>query len=274
MYDPRQSGFRRDYTDIFNGIRSKNPVSSVPRYEAGANMVTVLSDDVNVKMSILDRKISELDELFTKRARPTFDNTELELCDHRIQQITSEISQKISNLSLEIKRPIETHDPEVVNLLVNLQQCHRLKLANLVQRFRHLQATRRPVNLTHEEQNDPIAAMYADFHPQVSPDQAMLIQRNEEMMEQQDELQGLVVMMNELNTMFRDVSLLIFEQGTILDRIDTRIEVAVQDVQRGNEDLRAANEHQKSRCFYWYIGLMMVLISLCLIIMIYRAVRK
>lgn len=274
MYDPRQSGFRRDYTDIFTGMRMNNPVSSIPRAEGTANMVTILSDDVNVKLSILDRKISELDDLFTKRARPTFDNTELDLCDHNIQQITSEISQRISSLSTEIKRPITTQDPEVVNLLVNLQQCHRLKLANLVQRFRNLQATRRPVNLGHEEPNDPIAAMYADFHPQVSPDQAMLIQRNEEMIEQQDELRGLVAMMNELNALFRDVSLLIFEQGTILNRIDTRIEVAVQDVQRGNEDLRAANEHQKSKCFYWYIGLMMILIGICLVIMIYRAVRK
>lgn len=270
MYDPRRGGFRKNHTEIFNNFRRNNPIASSDRVVGDANMVTILSDDVNVKLSVLDRKISDLDELFTQRMRPTFDNTEVEMCDHRIHQVTQDISQRISALSSEIKRPLNTQDPEVVNLLVNLQQCHRLRLASLVQRFRSLQATRRPDTQVKEEQVDPISQMYADFQPRASPDQALLIQRNEEMIERQDELGELVAMMNELNTMFRDVSLMIFEQGTILDRIDTKIEVALHDVQKGTESLHAANEHQKSNCFYWYIGCVMGLIGVCLLIMIFR----
>ena len=77
-------------------------------------------------------------------------------------------------------------------------------------------------------------------------------------------------MMNELNSLFRDVSLLIFEQGTVLDRIDTKIELAVQDVERGNEQLERANEYQSSNCFYTYISVLLGLIFVCILIMLFR----
>lgn len=270
MYNSRRSGFRRSHTATVQSVRDRSPAPLLMWDSGVSNPVTILSDDVNVKMSVLDRKIADLEQLFEHRRIPTFDNTELELCDHDIQRVTGEISQRISALTSEIKRPINMADHVVVNLLVNLQQCHRLRLGSIVQRFRNLQARQRPANIPSDERSDPIYEMYADFHPQMSLEQAALMHSTEEMTAHEDELRGLVVMMNELNTMFRDVSLLIFEQGTVLDRIDTRISVAVEDVERGNEELRAASEHQKSSCFYWYIGCVMGMIGICLLVMIFR----
>jgi syntaxin 16 len=270
MYDPRRSGFRRDHTDLFNELRRSSPAQPLTRPTTDSNVITVISDDVNVKLSILERKLSDLDDLFTQRGRLTFDNSQLESLDRQIGQITADISQRVSQLNLETKQPLPVHDPAVVPLLVNLRQSHRLRLASLVQRFRGLQATKRRDMQPPEEPDDPISAMYADFHPSVTPDQALLMEQDEELAREQTELARLVGMMNELNTMFRDLSLVIFEQGTILDRIDTRIDMAVQDVQAGNEDLEAANRHQKRGCFRSYIIVIMVLIGICLLIMVFR----
>ncbi|OHT02080.1 SNARE domain containing protein [Tritrichomonas foetus] len=273
MLDSHRKGFKRNYTELFNGYRKSLRITPRNQPDSHNNIVTALSDDINIKLSILDRKITELEELFAQRVLPTFDNSEVELCDHNIRQITNEISHRISALSSEIKHPIPTLDTEVANLLMNLQQCHKLRLASLVQKFRNIQATRRPNNqrLHRDDQNDLISDIYADFQPNLENDDQneAILQHNMEAI-QNDELQHLIVMMNELNSLFRDMSLLIFEQGTVLDRIDTKIELAVQDVERGNEQLEQANEYQSSNCFYMYITVLVGLIGVCIFIMLFR----
>lgn len=286
MLHSQRKGFKKNYTDLFLGYR--RGLKIVPRHNTNSkdNIVTALSDNINIQLSILDRKITELSELFVARLRPTFDNAELELCDHNIRQTTNEISNRITSLTTEIKHPINTQDPEVASLLINLQQCHKLRLSSLVQRFRNLQATRRlPPSLKTDSnsniyQNGPnsqngTSDLLADFNTGIDvnsdPDSALLSHHNQELEQMRDDDLGqLVTMMNELNSLFRDMSLLIFEQGTMLDRIDTKIELAVQDVQRGNDELEQANEHQSSNCFYYYIFILVGLITICLLIMIFR----
>ncbi|KAH0791455.1 syntaxin 16/TLG2-like protein [Histomonas meleagridis] len=273
MYETKTAGFKRNKTNMFNEIRG--PRKSVPPsgvQDANSNnLVIALSDNMNIKLSILERKITELDDTYTRRMQPTFDNAELEFCDHQIRQISKEISQKIQNLYNETKRPIKTDDPDVAQLLLNLQQCHRIRLSYQVQRFRNIQATKRPEIQMKEETNDPISEMYADFNVQSNDQEhASLLQRNAEQQQQNEEISQLISMMNELNALFRDTSLLIFEQGTVLDRIDTKIEMSIQSVNHGNEELEIANQYQSSKCFYVYIFVLVVLIGICLLIMIFR----
>jgi syntaxin 16 len=111
--------------------------------------------------------------------------------------------------------------------------------------------------------------MYADFQ---SPDQAVA-RVDAQTAEEQTELARLMAMMNELTAMFRDLSLVVFEQGTVLDRIDTRIELAVEDVRAGNDELEHAVQHQRGRCFYTYIGCIVALIAICLAVMLLRKRR-
>jgi t-SNARE complex subunit (syntaxin) len=108
--------------------------------------------------------------------------------------------------------------------------------------------------------------MYADF-----PSQDQAVARvDAQTAEEQTELARLMAMMNELTAMFRDLSLVVFEQGTVLDRIDTRIELAVEDVRAGNDELERAVQHQRGRCFYMYIGCVVGLIAICLAVMLFR----
>jgi syntaxin 16 len=229
-------------------------------------VITLLSDDVNLKLSLLDRNLAELDGLFTQRSRLTFDTADLDSLDRQIQAITADISQRISQLNSDIRHPLPTRDPDAVRLLVSLQQSHRLRLTAVVQRFRELQSTRRSTFQASDDSPDPISAMYADLE---LPEQAVA-QLDEQAVGEQTELARLMALMNELNAMFRDLSLVVFEQGTVLDRIDTRIELAVEDVRAGNADLEHAAEHQRRGCFYPYIVCVMALIGICLLVMLFR----
>lgn len=46
--------------------------------------------------------------------------------------------------------------------------------------------------------------------------------------------------------LFKDFSVLVIEQGTILDRIDYNVETAVKHVEKGNEHLEKALKIEKS----------------------------
>jgi syntaxin 16 len=266
MYPGSSLGLRRDHTDLFKECRRSFQVLPLPRPPGTSNVITLLSDDVNLKLSLLDRQLSELEGLFTQRSRLTFDNSYIESLDSQIQHITSNISQRISELNSEIRRPLPPLDPDAVPLFVNLQQSHRLRLSAVVQHFREIQSTRRSAFQVVDDTSDPIGAMYADFQ---SPDQEVA-RVDRQTAEEQTELARLMGMMNELTAMFRDLSLVVFEQGTVLDRIDTRIELTVEDVRAGNEDLERANEHQRGGCFYTYIVCVMGLIGICLLVMLFR----
>ena len=52
------------------------------------------------------------------------------------------------------------------------------------------------------------------------------------------EIEDIVAQMNGLSDLFRDVSNLVVEQGTVLDRIDFHIVDARGQVQKGNKELQ------------------------------------
>ena len=276
MWVTKPSGFRHSQTDLFVSLRAANAISMrPPEYPPIDNFLLFSSQDLTTKFTILDRKIDELEQLFSKRSRPTFDSNSLELIDHDIRVLTGEITSRISQIRSDIKKPIKTKNKDEASLLLNLQQSSCIRLGQFIQKFRNLQASKKIDgglgNDEDDEMNDPIATMYADFEPQLTPDQMTLLHRNEEeLRNQNDEIARLVTMMNELNDLFRDLSLLVFEQGTVLDRIDTKIEVAIQEVESGNQQLQQANEHQKSKCFCVYIGVVAFLIIICLLLLLWK----
>jgi len=51
------------------------------------------------------------------------------------------------------------------------------------------------------------------------------------------EIESIVTQMNNLSDLFRDVSNLVVEQGTVLDRIDFHIQESRAQVQKGNKEL-------------------------------------
>ena len=61
------------------------------------------------------------------------------------------------------------------------------------------------------------------------------------------EIQNLVKGINDLAVIFKELSILVIDQGNILDRIDYNIEQAVSHTKKGNVQLRKSEEYQTSR---------------------------
>ena len=61
-----------------------------------------------------------------------------------------------------------------------------------------------------------------------------------------EEITNLVKSINDLASIFKDLSVLVVEQGTILDRIDYNIESARDDTREANKHLEAVKKSETS----------------------------
>jgi syntaxin 16 len=80
------------------------------------------------------------------------------------------------------------------------------------------------------------------------------------------EIDNIVKSINDLADLFKELSVLVVEQGSMLDRIDYNIETTVAAVKQGHKELQTAEEYQKSRgtlmCAFMLIVLIFVLFAI------------
>ncbi len=73
----------------------------------------------------------------------------------------------------------------------------------------------------------------------------------------------------ELNDLFQQISVLIIEQGSLLDRIDHNIEVTFENVKEGTSNLRDAEKAQSMGCAMMFIiALAIIIVFLAFVIII------
>ena len=80
------------------------------------------------------------------------------------------------------------------------------------------------------------------------------------------EIENIVKSINDLADLFKELSVLVVEQGSMLDRIDYNIECTVSAMKDGHQELHKAEEYQKSR------GTMMCALMLMIVIVILFAI--
>ena len=78
--------------------------------------------------------------------------------------------------------------------------------------------------------------------------------------ERDNELDKIVKGVSNLHEMFKDMTIFVNEQGTILDRIDYNIDIGYDNVSRGKKKLHEANESKKGSCFRNAIMLLMLFV--------------
>jgi len=75
---------------------------------------------------------------------------------------------------------------------------------------------------------------------------AQLEENNEMISQREKEIQNIVKSIFDLNEIFKDLAVMIIDQGTILDRIDYNVEQASMQVEKGLEQLKKGEKYQKS----------------------------
>ena len=110
------------------------------------------------------------------------------------------------------------------------------------------------ISMTNSDGNDNIQKIDNDKNFLMKEEPNILLK------ERDNELDKIVKGVSNLHEMFKDMTILVNEQGTILDRIDYNIDIGYDNVSRGKKKLHEANESKKGSCFRNAIKLLMLFV--------------
>jgi syntaxin 16 len=101
--------------------------------------------------------------------------------------------------------------------------------------------------------------------------QMVVVEEAEDLVNARDEeIQQIAKSIEELAQIFKELAVLVIDQGTILDRIDFNMENAVEHAKEGVVQLEKAEEHQKNATGFKCICLLVVLIIIMLGVLIWK----
>jgi syntaxin 16 len=113
-------------------------------------------------------------------------------------------------------------------------------------------------NINNINNNDP----GENFLMTEEPDQ--LLQKRD------SELNEIVRGVTNLQELFKDLHVIVIEQGSILDRIDYNIDIGFNNVSKGKKKIISANEHHKSSCFRNIILFLLICIFVESILILFK----
>jgi syntaxin 16 len=86
--------------------------------------------------------------------------------------------------------------------------------------------------------------------------------------ERESEINHVVKSIQDLNELFKDLAVMIEDQGTIVDRIDYNIEKVSHSVQHGLTELEKASKYQKTSRKMYFIAFLIVLFLVLFILLV------
>ena len=95
-------------------------------------------------------------------------------------------------------------------------------------------------------------------------------ENNSQLRKRDQDLTNLLNSVNELAQIFKDMQILVMEQGTILDRIDYNIEVASTNISKGKKNIAKADKHMKNNCFRNVIIVLIVIIFIEALLLVFK----
>lgn len=260
-------------------------------------------DSVKEDMARIRQRNAQLREVHARHLHPVIGQDEAQI-EHQIEILTKDIKDIFKRCELQIialsnrakrkksesaaaGKPQTQNDKEERSILANVQRALVNQLNELSQQFkqdqrtyltnlRSLKAKERDLgshwNDTDEER---IQAIYDKLYdPAFTQEQVDELAENERaIMNRDKELRELLVSITDLQEIFKDLSAMVIEQGTVLDRIDYNIENVVASTSNAVTQLVKAEKYQRKKgmllCIIFlvvFFGAMFALLLLKLII--------
>lgn len=251
-----------------------------------------LVDRVEALIAQIESKIKELEALHRKRLLVGFDDTEAAK-ERDIDFMTQEITAMLRESESVLKRlgggDTDNGGTERV-VTLNVQKSMAKRIQSLSINFRksqkhylsQLQAQKAGVSTAAAPLFDFLSADHAMLEAErkyreeggapggFSPEQLAILEEQEAITNERDqEIQHIARSIEELSQIFKELAVLVIDQGTVLDRIDFNMEQVVEHTKEGVHQLVRAEENQKSakatRCIIFlliWIFIMIVILIL------------
>ncbi|KAG4911293.1 hypothetical protein AAZX31_20G224600 [Glycine max] len=277
-------------TSFLNPNRSYAPLSTEdPGNSRGPNAITVglppawvdLSEEISANVQRARTKMAELAKAHSKALMPSFGDGKED--QRAIETLTHEITDLIKKSEKRLRRLSATGPSEDSNVRKNVQRSLATDLQNLSVELRKKQSTYLKRLRQQKEGQDGVdlemlngsKSRYEDddLDNMVFNEHQMAKLKNSEAftVEREKEIQQVVESVNELAQIMKDLSVLVIDQGTIVDRIDYNIQNVATTVEDGLKQLQKAERTQKKG------GMVMcatVLLIMCFVMLVLLIIKE
>ncbi|KAK4378874.1 hypothetical protein RND71_000736 [Anisodus tanguticus] len=278
-------------TSLLNPNRSYAPLSTEDPGTSSNGPVTVglppawvdVSEEITANVQRVRTKMAELAKAHAKALMPSFGDGKED--QRRIETLTHEITDLLKRSEKKLQRLSTAGPSEDSNVRKNVQRSLATDLQSLSMELRKKQSTylkrlqqqkegpdgvdlEMNINGSHSRRDDDDDFDDLGF----SEHQMAKLKKSEAFtIEREREIQQVVESVNDLAQIMKDLSVLVIDQGTIVDRIDHNIQNVASTVEDGLKQLQKAERSQKRG------GMVMcatVLVIMCFIMLVLLILKE
>ena len=188
---------------------------------------------------------------------------EIKLLTNNIKKLSTQLHKDLKNLEKKIKIYInpENYDFEIqlqLQIKDNMNQNILSEYNSLARNFKLIKEnySQKSKELLQDDQTEnlfeinEISTMNEEQGENKGEENFLMQDEPDLLLEyRENEIKNIVNGVNQLGGLFKDLNVIVIEQGTILDRIDYNIDVTFDNVVKGKKKIISANESQKNSCF-------------------------
>jgi syntaxin 16 len=244
------------------------------------------SEEASADIAAIKDKLRELSSAHAKALLPTFDDVG-GAEDHVVEVVTNEITRLFKRCEGRLRRlgerAADEADAEETRVVKNVQtklatEAHRLSVVfrktqkEYLQRLQQ-QEGRGPGGAGVDDifANAGARAEHDDVDPGFSAQQMRRVDRVEAHSYERDrEVVHILQSVNDLAGVMKDLSVLIIDQGTVLDRIDYNCEMVAVTVEEGRKQLAKAEDYQKNSRLILCIYFLAAMVGVMLLVVIFQ----
>ncbi|KAF5740002.1 syntaxin-43-like isoform X2 [Tripterygium wilfordii] len=277
-------------TSLLNPNRSYAPLSTEdPGNARGALTVGLPPDWVDVSQEIAANvqrartKMNELAKAHSKALMPSFGDGKED--QRRIEALTHEITDLLRKSEKRLQRLSSAGPSEDSNIRKNVQRSLATDLQNLSMELRKKQSTYLKRLRQQKEGQDGVDLEMNlngsrsrsddnDLDDMVFNEHQMAKLKKSEAFtaEREREILQVVESVNELAQIMKDLSVLVIDQGTIVDRIDYNIQNVATTVEEGLKQLQKAERTQKQGGMVMCVTVLIIMCFVMLVLLILKEI--
>jgi len=253
-----------------------------------------LVTDMNADISSIKIKLSDLQEMSGKALLPGFGDEE-EDTETQITQTVGEVSELFKRAQLKMKmmgsQQADGGTGDEQEVRHNIQRRVAKQLQELEAEFRKghksyiaklkgqtIEEYRPDLTLNKPAANVGASSFFEDeeqaqgcVDPRFSAQQTLqLVMMDQLSAEREKQINQVAESVNDLADIFKEIQVLVIDQGTVLDRIDYNIEQAAGKIGDAELELRKANEYQKKSKTMLCIYLLLLLCGAMVIVLLLK----
>lgn len=276
-------------SSILHPNRSYAPLSTEDPGNSSGGALTIglppawvdVSEEISVNMQRARTKMAELVKAHAKALTPSFGDGKED--QRQIEMLTQEITNLLKKSEKMLLRLSTTGPSEDSNVRKNVQRSLATDLQNLSMELRKKQSTYLKrlrqqkegdgfdleMNLNGNKQDD-----YDDFSDVgFNEHQMSKLKKTEAFtLEREREISQVVESVNELAQIMKDLSVLVIDQGTIVDRIDYNIQNVATQVEEGFKQLEKAERAQRTGGMVKCATILVIMCFVMIILLILKSI--